>query len=82
MACRRGCCAVRRPAPASPTKLGVEIRVGTHTGECELIGEDVGGIAVHIASRVSALAGPGEVRAASGTIRRCRRTRLELKPFL
>ena len=37
-----------------------------HTGECELIGDDVGGMAVHIASRVSGLAGPGEVLA-SGT---------------
>ena len=42
-------------------ELGVEIRVGLHTGECELIDDDVGGIAVHVASRVSALAGPGEV---------------------
>ncbi len=42
-------------------ELGLEVRVGIHTGECELIGEDVGGMAVHIASRVSALAGPGEV---------------------
>ena len=39
-------------------ELGVEIRVGLHTGECELIDDDVGGIAVHVASRVSALAGP------------------------
>ncbi len=35
--------------------------MGIHTGECELIGVDVGGMAVHIASRVGALAGPGEV---------------------
>jgi pimeloyl-ACP methyl ester carboxylesterase len=42
-------------------ELGIEVRVGMHTGECELIGEDVGGMAVHIAARVSALAGPGEV---------------------
>jgi len=48
-------------------ELGVEVRVGMHTGECELIGEDVGGMAVHIASRVSSLAGPGEVYA-SGTV--------------
>jgi class 3 adenylate cyclase len=48
-------------------KLAVEVRVGVHTGECELIGEDVGGMAVHIASRVSALAGPGEVLV-SGTV--------------
>ena len=48
-------------------ELGLEIRVGVHTGECELIGEDVGGMAVHIASRVNALAGPGEVLV-SGTV--------------
>ena len=47
--------------------LGVEVRVGMHTGECELIGEDVGGMAVHIASRVCALAGAGEVLV-SGTV--------------
>jgi class 3 adenylate cyclase len=48
-------------------ELGVEVRVGVHTGECELIGEDVGGMAVHIASRVSGLAGAGEVLV-SGTV--------------
>jgi class 3 adenylate cyclase len=48
-------------------ELGIEVRVGMHTGECELIGEDVGGMAVHIASRVSGLAGPGEVLV-SGTV--------------
>jgi class 3 adenylate cyclase len=47
--------------------LGVEVRVGMHTGECELIGQDVGGMAVHIAARVSGLAGPGEVLV-SGTV--------------
>jgi class 3 adenylate cyclase/dienelactone hydrolase len=41
--------------------LGVRVRAGLHTGECELMSEDVGGIAVHIAARVSALAGPGEI---------------------
>jgi pimeloyl-ACP methyl ester carboxylesterase len=46
--------------------LGVPLRAGLHTGECELIGDDIGGMAVHIAARVSALAGPGEVLA-SGT---------------
>lgn len=58
-------CALAITAAASD--LGVEIRVGVHTGECELIGEDVGGMAVHIASRVSALAAPGEVLV-SGTV--------------
>jgi class 3 adenylate cyclase len=48
-------------------RLGVEVRIGLHTGECELIGEDVGGMAVHIASRVSALAEAGEVLV-SGTV--------------
>jgi class 3 adenylate cyclase len=40
---------------------GIRVRAGLHTGECELRGDDIGGIAVHIAARVSALAGPGEV---------------------
>jgi class 3 adenylate cyclase/pimeloyl-ACP methyl ester carboxylesterase len=47
--------------------LGVEVRVGIHTGECELIGDDVGGMAVHLASRVTALAEPSEVLV-SGTV--------------
>jgi class 3 adenylate cyclase/pimeloyl-ACP methyl ester carboxylesterase len=47
--------------------LGIEVRIGMHTGECELIGDDVGGMAVHIASRVSGLAGAGEVLV-SGTV--------------
>jgi len=46
-------------------KLGIEVRIGVHTGECELIGDDVGGMAVHIASRVNGLAGPGEVLVSS-----------------
>jgi class 3 adenylate cyclase len=41
--------------------LGIEIRCGLHTGEIELRGDDVGGIAVHIASRVEARGRPGEV---------------------
>lgn len=44
-------------------KLGIEIRAGLHTGECELIANKVGGIAVHIGARVMGLAGPGEVLA-------------------
>ena len=38
--------------------LGVDLRAGLHTGECEVRGEDLGGIAVHTAARVGALAGP------------------------
>ncbi len=41
--------------------LGLEVRAGCHTGEIELLGADVGGIAVHIGARVAALAGPSEV---------------------
>lgn len=42
-------------------ELGIEVRVGLHTGECELIGDDIGGMAVHVASRIGARAGAGEV---------------------
>jgi class 3 adenylate cyclase len=45
--------------------LGFEIRVGVHTGECELRGEDVGGIAVHAAARVMSERGPSEVLVSS-----------------
>jgi class 3 adenylate cyclase len=41
--------------------LGIDIRAGVHTGECEQRGDDLGGIAVHIGSRVAGLAEPGEV---------------------
>jgi class 3 adenylate cyclase len=44
---------------------GLEVRIGVHTGEVELIGDDVGGIAVHIAARVSELADAGEVLVSS-----------------
>ena len=45
--------------------LGLEVRAGLHTGEVELRGDDIGGIAVHIGQRVSALAGPAEVLVSS-----------------
>jgi class 3 adenylate cyclase len=45
--------------------LGLEVRTGLHTGECEMIGDDVGGIAVHIAARVAATAQPDEVLVSS-----------------
>jgi class 3 adenylate cyclase len=45
--------------------LGLELRAGVHTGECELLGDDVGGMAVHIGARISALAAPGEVLVSS-----------------
>jgi class 3 adenylate cyclase len=49
-------------------RLGLEMRAGLHTGECELIGEKLGGIAVHTGARVAALAGAGEVLV-SGTVK-------------
>ena len=49
----------------SVRRFGIEIRAGIHTGECELIGDDVGGIAVHIASRVAAKAKAREVLVSS-----------------
>jgi class 3 adenylate cyclase len=42
-------------------RLGLEVRAGIHTGECELDGPNVRGIAVHTGARVASLAGPGEV---------------------
>ncbi|MFL5868960.1 MAG: ATP-binding protein [Thermoleophilaceae bacterium] len=48
--------------------LGLRLRVGLHTGECELLDDSLVGMAVHVAARVSALAGPGQVLA-SRTVR-------------
>jgi class 3 adenylate cyclase len=45
--------------------LGIEVRAGLHTGECEVRADDIGGIGVHIGARVSALAGPNEVLVSS-----------------
>jgi class 3 adenylate cyclase len=41
--------------------LGITVRAGVHTGECEMIGDDIAGVAVNIAARISALAAPDEV---------------------
>jgi class 3 adenylate cyclase len=43
------------------TKLGIELRIGLHTGECEIRADDLGGLAVHVAARVGALATSGEI---------------------
>jgi class 3 adenylate cyclase len=56
--CARAIAAAVRP-------LGIELRAGLHTGECEVMNGDVGGIAVHTGARVSAEAGPGEVLVSS-----------------
>ncbi|MFQ5931600.1 MAG: adenylate/guanylate cyclase domain-containing protein, partial [Nitrospiraceae bacterium] len=45
--------------------LGIEIRAGLHTGECEVMGDKLGGIAVHIGARVAAMAKASEVLASS-----------------
>jgi class 3 adenylate cyclase len=50
-------CAIRDAVAA----LGVRIRAGLHTGECEVMEDKLGGLAVHIGARVAAAAGPGEV---------------------
>ena len=50
---------------ATSQRLGLEVRAGLHTGECELRGDDLGGIAVHIGARIAALAAPGEVLVSS-----------------
>jgi class 3 adenylate cyclase len=49
-------------------KLGIELRAGLHTGECDVRDDDLGGLAVHIAARVGSLAAPGEVLV-SGTVK-------------
>jgi class 3 adenylate cyclase len=46
---------------AEAETLGIEIRAGVHTGECELLDADIGGIAVHIAARILAHAGAGDI---------------------
>ncbi|MEA2646951.1 MAG: hypothetical protein QOE92_2034 [Chloroflexota bacterium] len=50
---------------AGVRELGLEMRTGIHTGECELIGDDVGGLAVHIGARIVSAAEPGEVLVSS-----------------
>jgi len=45
--------------------IGVELRAGLHTGECEAMNGDVGGVAVHIGARVASKAQPGEVLVSS-----------------
>jgi class 3 adenylate cyclase len=46
-------------------RLGLEVRTGLHTGECEMVGDEVHGIAVHTAARVAAAAASGEVLVSS-----------------
>jgi class 3 adenylate cyclase len=60
----RCACSIREEA----RELGIEIRAGLHTGECELIGDDIAGMAVHVAARVGARAQPSQVLV-SGTVK-------------
>lgn len=53
--------AAQRVVRDAPSELGVEIRAGIHTGECEILGDDLGGMAVHLGARISAQAHGGEV---------------------
>jgi class 3 adenylate cyclase len=50
---------------AEARELGLEVRAGVHTGECEIRGEDLGGMAVHIGARIAGMAAPGELLASS-----------------
>ena len=52
---------VRSELSKSARELELEVRAGVHTGECEIVGEKIAGIAVVTGARISALAGPGEV---------------------
>jgi pimeloyl-ACP methyl ester carboxylesterase/class 3 adenylate cyclase len=57
-----------RRAQASVGELGIEIRAGIHTGECEVHGDKLAGVAIHVGARIAGLAGPGEV-IVSSTVR-------------
>ena len=46
---------------ADVRQFGIDVRVGIHTGECEVSGNSLAGIALHIGARIAAMAGPGEV---------------------
>src|SRR4051812_23113770 len=50
---------------SAAAESGLDVRAGIHTGECELLGDDIGGIAVHVGQRIASLAGPGEVLTSS-----------------
>jgi class 3 adenylate cyclase len=45
----------------SVAELGVSLRIGVHTGECEVTGDKLRGIAIHVGARVADIAGPGEI---------------------
>jgi class 3 adenylate cyclase len=57
--------AAARAARTAAGKLGIEIRAGVHTGECEMDGSKLAGMAVHIAARIQGKAKPGEILASA-----------------
>jgi class 3 adenylate cyclase len=54
-----------RAVVSAVDELGLDVRAGVHTGECEVLGEKLAGLAVHVGARVAAQAGPGEVLVSS-----------------
>ena len=54
-------CSARAAIRDGVEALGIEVRAGVHTGEVELRGDDVAGVAVHIGARVASLGGAGDV---------------------
>jgi class 3 adenylate cyclase len=62
---------------AAAGALGLRLRAGIHVGECELVGDGIGGMAVHVAARVVALAEPTEVLVTSALSKLAARAELE-----
>jgi class 3 adenylate cyclase len=54
-----------RAAREAVKRLGIDVRAGIHTGECELQGRSLTGMAVHVAARIQGLAGPGDILVSS-----------------
>ena len=72
-------CALAVGEDAEP--LGVRLRAGLHTGECEVLETKLGGLAVHIGARVAALAGPGQVLVSSTVRDLVAGSGIEFEPF-
>jgi class 3 adenylate cyclase len=65
---------------AACDEMGLPIRVGVHTGEIDMVGDDVRGTAVHVAARLLALAGSGEVLMSSTTADMLEGSTLRVEP--
>jgi class 3 adenylate cyclase len=66
---------------SSVADIGLSVRAGVHTGEVEFVGGNVRGLAVHMAARVMALAGPGEVAVSATTMQLAAGTDLRFEPM-